>query len=118
MKIVNSLSTWVFAIIILWYVKIINFSPLLLVIVNLMLSTYFVGREYDWGVTFLSAFLIAIHAKPAYFFRHNPFAFKETFIILIIYNLFLKFQGTNVMKEYNEKYSKKPKTIKEVFEQT
>jgi len=118
MKIINSLSTWVIAIIILWYMKIINFSPLLLVIVNLMLSTYFVGREYDWGASIISIFLIAIHAKPAYLLRHHPFAFQETFIILIIYNLFLKLQGTNVIKEYNEKYSKKPKTIKEVFAQT
>lgn len=118
MKIVNSLSTWVFAIIILWYFNIIKFSPLLIVIINLMLSTYFVGREYAWSVTFLSAFLVAIHAKPAYFFRHHPFAFQETFIILIIYNLFLAAQGTNVIQEYNEKYSKKPTTAMEVFNQT
>ena len=118
MKIINSLSTWVIAIIILWYMKIINFSPLLLVIVNLMLSTYFVGREYDWGASIISIFLIAIHAKPAYFFRHHPFAFTETFIILIIYNLFLKLQGTNLIQEYNEKYSKKPTTLPGILAQT
>ena len=83
-----------------------------------MLSTYFVAREYEWGVSIISLFLIAIHAKPAYFFRHHPIAFQETIIVLIIYNLFLKLQGTNVIKEYKEKYSKKPKTIKEVFAQT
>jgi hypothetical protein len=113
MNILNSFSVWVFAVFVLWALKIFKFSPLLLLLIHLTLSTFFVVKEYDYTVSLVAIAIIAIHAKPLYFIRHHPFAFKETLVILALYNAYLLTQGTTMLKEYKNVYEQKPKNFKD-----
>ena len=113
MKILNSFSVWVLAVFILWALKIVKFSPLLLLLIHLVLSTFFVAKEYDYSVSLVAVAIVAIHAKPLYFIRHHPIAIQETLIVLALYNAFLFTQGTTMIKEYKTIYDKKPTNFKE-----
>ena len=113
MNILNSFSVWVFAVFVLWGLKIFKFSPLLLLVIHLILSTFFVVKEYDYKVSLVAIAIIAIHVKPIYFISHHPFAFQETLVIFALYNAFLFARGTNMIKEYKSVYNKKPDNLKE-----
>jgi len=109
----KSFSVWVFAVFVLWWVKLVKFSPLLLLAIHLILSTFFVAKEYDYKITAVAVLIILIHAKPLYLVRHHPFDVKETLIVLALYNAFLYTQGTTMIKEYSNDYNKKPTNVKE-----
>jgi len=109
----KSFGLWVFAVFVLWWIKLVKFSPLLLLAIHLILSTFFVVKEYDYKITAVALLIILIHAKPLYLVRHHPFDVKETLIVLALYNAFLYTQGTTMIKEYSKDYSKKPTNVKE-----
>lgn len=117
MKLYNNFSIWIAALIGLWLLGLVPFSPLFLILLNLIWVTFFIVREYDLRLTWIGLLLMLIHAKPAYFFRHHDFDIPESVAFFAVYNLFLLLQGTNVYREYNAKYNDQPRTLKEFIKQ-
>lgn len=117
MKLYNNFSVWVAALVGLWLLGLVPFSPLFLILINLVWVSFFVMRQYDLQVTWVALLLILLHAKPVYFFRHHDLDIPESLIYFGIYNVFLLLQRTNVVREYRKKYSGGPRNLLEFIEQ-
>ena len=111
MKMYNNFSVWVAALVGLWFVDLVPFSPLFLVLTNLIWVSFFVLRQYDIKLTWVGLLLILLHAKPVYFMRHHDLDIPESVIFFAVYNVFLLLQRTNVYREYSKKYTGGPTNI-------
>jgi len=118
MELLNNFSVWVVALVGLWLLGLVPFSPLFLILTNLIWVTFFVAREYDMKLSWVGLLVILIHAKPVYFFRHHNLDIPESLLFFVAYNIFLLLQGTNVYRVYSKKYSDQPRTIPEFIKQT
>ena len=117
MKLYNNFAIWVAALVTAWFFGLVPFSPLFLVVTNVIWSTFFIAREYDMRLNWIALLLILVHAKPVYFFRHHDLDIPESLLFFLVYNAFLLLQGTNIVKEYSQKYDEPPNTIKTIINQ-
>ena len=117
MKLYNNFSIWSAALVGLWLIGQVPFSPLFLILLNLIWVTFFIAREYDLRLTWVGLLLLLIHAKPVYFFRHHDLDIPESLAFFAVYNIFLLLQGTNVYREYSAKYVDEPRTFREFVAQ-
>ena len=118
MKLYNNFSLWVAAVVTLWWFGVLKFSPLFLVLTNLLWVTAFASREYDFHFSWIALILILAHAKPILLFDiHAPMDLVPSLTVFAMYNLFLLAQGTNMVQAYSERYKDKPQTLKQFIEQ-
>lgn len=117
MKLYNNFSIWVFGLIVAWWAGIEPFSPLLAVLLNLALVTFYVTREYDFHFSWIALILVLLHAKPVLLFTKHGLDIVPTLAFFAVYNAFLLAQGTNLMREYKGKYNDTPDTVVEFIHQ-
>jgi len=117
MKLYNNFSVWIAVLVGLWFIGLVPFSPLLLILTNLIWVTFFVMRQYDLSLTWIGLLLILLHAKPVYFFRHHDLDIPESLAFFAVYNIFLLLQNTNIYREYSRKYSGGPRNLLEFIQQ-
>jgi len=117
MKLYNNFSIWVFGLICAWWAKLVPFSPLLLILTNLGLVSFYVTREYDFNFSWIALLLVVLHAKPLVLFHDHGFDVVPSIAFFGVYNAFLLAQGTNMVREYKAKYNDTPDTVKEFIRQ-
>lgn len=117
MELLNNFSVWVAALVGFWLLGIVPFSPLFLIMTNLIWVTFFVAREYDMKISWVGLLIILLHAKPIYFFRHHDLDIPESVLFFVAYNVFLLIQGTNMYRVYSKKYADEPRTAREFIKQ-
>lgn len=117
MKLYNNFSLWVFGLICAWWVKLVPFSPLFLILTNLIWVGFHVSREYDFNFSWIALVLVLMHAKPAVLFYKHGLDIAPSVAFFVAYNAFLLAQGTNIVEEYRGKYDGPPESIKEFIHQ-
>jgi hypothetical protein len=117
MKLYNNFSMWVFGLIIAWWAGIEPFSPLLAILINLALVSFYVTRQYDFNFSWVALLLVLLHAKPTVLFYKHGFDILPTLAFFGAYNAFLMAQGTTLAREYKGKYNDTPDTVMEFIRQ-
>ena len=117
MKLYNNFSIWVFGLIVAWWAKLVPFSPLLLILTNLALVSFYVSRQYDFNFSWIALLLVLIHAKPVVLFHKDGLDLLPSIAFFAVYNAFLLAQGTTIAREYKRKYNDTPDTVKEFIHQ-
>ena len=114
MKLYNNFAMWVGVVVTAWLFGLVKFSPLFLVLTNLIWVTAFASRLYDFHFSWIALVLILAHAKPMLLFDiHAPLDLLPSLAVFGAYNLFLLAQGTNMVEVYTDKFDEKPRTIKQ-----
>ena len=97
----NIFSYWGFVYWLVWLSGLVSYSPLVIIVFNLVFSIAFVALKYR-QVTPVAAFIVGTHALPLVTLRHADADYAVTFYLYLAYMLWLEVQNLHADEVYKQ----------------